>query len=440
MVPYIKVSQLHMSMIEGSDVTMTINRGEIVGITGRNGCGKSTLAGYLAGKTRPEAMGSVLINGYDTYSQLDREKVQRISGMVYQNPRESIVFDNISRDIIFGTENIGFEPQKTLKRGSFYLKKYKLKAKKNSSYQSISASEQQRAVLASVLIAHPDLLVMDEPFSMCSGEEVSKNLNSLIKNARAKGQTVIIFSKNTDVLKLTDVQYELYEGKIREVDITGLDYIYRNLKLNKLNSSTISGNLKIDKFIDGNGSKANTGLSLHNLSFGYDDKLIIDRVNSRFEAGSAYKIRGRQGAGKTTLLKLAAGMIKPYEGEVFRSDNTKVGFVFEYSDDGFVEASVLDDVMFGPMNGGYSKNKAREMAEAVLTFVGVDRSLWTRKISTLSFGEKKMVAMAGAICLNPDFLLMDNPFAGLDYDSRLHISQIIEGLCSEGKCIIITES
>ncbi len=48
--------------------------------------------------------------------------------------------------------------------------------------------------------------------------------------------------------------------------------------------------------------------------------------------------------------------------------------------------------------------------------------------------------MAGAICLNPDFLLMDNPFAGLDYDSRLHISQIIEGLCSEGKCIIITES
>ena len=61
MVPYIKVSQLHMSMIEGSDVTLTVNRGEVVGITGRNGCGKSTLAGYLAGKTRPEAMGSILI-------------------------------------------------------------------------------------------------------------------------------------------------------------------------------------------------------------------------------------------------------------------------------------------------------------------------------------------------------------------------------------------
>ena len=440
MIPYIKISQLHMPMIEKSEITLTIGKGDIVGITGRNGCGKTTLAGYLAGKNRPENMGSILINGLDTFSQLDREKVQRMSGMVYQNPRESVVFDNISRDIIFGTENIGFEPEKTLKRGSFYLKKYKLGARKNSTYYSISASEQQRAALSGVLIAHPDILIMDEPFSMCGSEDVAAYIKSILNNAHKKEQTVIIFSKNTDVLKYTDVQYEIADGKIREVDITGLDYIYGNKNLNRISYSKSYDKLSIDCFINGNAEKSDTGISLHNVSFGYDDRLIIDKINCRFEAGSAYKIRGKQGSGKTTLLQLAAGMLKPYEGEVFRSDNTKVGYVFEYADDGFVEAAVLDDVMFGPMNGGFTKSKAREMAESVLTFVGVERSLWTRKISSLSFGEKRIVAVAGAICLNPDILLMDNPFAGLDHDSRHHISQIIEGLCSEGKCIIITES
>ena len=440
MIPYIKLSQLHIPEIDRSEITLTIGKGEIVGITGRNGCGKTALAGYLAGKSRPEAMGKILINGLDTYSQLDREKVQRMSGMVYQNPKETAVFDNISRDIIFGTENLGFEPAKTLKRGNFYLKKYKLRSKKNSTYQMLSASEQQRAAISGVLITHPEILVMDEPFSMCSSEDISEYLKSIISSAHKKEQTVIIFSKNTDVLKLTDIQYELYDGHIREVDITGLDYIYRNKNLDTINSVKVVNKLSIDTFIDGKSGKADVGISLRNIAFGYDDRLIIDRINYRFEAGSAYKIKGGQGSGKTTLLKLTAGMIKPYEGEVLRSENTKAGFVFEYPDDGFVEATVLDDVMFGPMNDGFSKYKAREMAEAVLSFVGIDKSLWTRRIDTLSFGEKKMVAVAGAICLNPDFLLMDNPFAGLASDSRRHMTHIIEGLCSEGKCIIITES
>ena len=440
MIPYIRLSQLNMANVDKSEVNLTVSKGEIVGITGRNGSGKTTLARYLAGEIRPEAMGMVHINGLDTYSQLDREKVRRMSALAYQSPREAMVFDNISRDIIFGSENHGLDPEKTLKRGSFYLKKYDLKSRKNASYYSVSASEQQRAMLCSMLIMHPDLLILDEPFSMHGSEKFIDYVKSLIAGARKNEQTVIIFSKNFDVLKLTDIQYELSGGMLREVDISGFSYLSKTKRISDKNDEKAANRISVERYIDGGRGKNDIGISLHNVSFGYNENLFIDRVNMRFEAGSAYRLTGGQGSGKTTFLMLAAGLIKPYEGEVFRSENTRIGYVYEYPDDGFVESTVLDDVMFGPMKGGFGKSEARSMAEAVLAFVGLDKSLWTRRLSTLSFGEKKLVGVAGAICLNPDFLLIDNPYAGLDRDFSKHMSDIFEGLCREGKCIITAEN
>ncbi|MBO4864128.1 MAG: ABC transporter ATP-binding protein [Eubacterium sp.] len=429
-----------MANVDKSEINLTVSKGEIVGITGRNGSGKTTFARYLAGEIRPETMGMVHINGLDTYSQLDREKVQRMSAVAYQSPREAMVFDNISRDIIFGSENHGLDAEKTLKRGSFYLKKYNLRSRKNASYYSVSASEQQRAMLCSMLIMHPELLILDEPFSMHGSPDVTGYVKSLIAAARKKEQTVIIFSKNPDVLKLTDVTYELSGGFLREVDISSFDYLPKQEGVKTIYGDKTPKGVAVERYIDGGRGKNDIGISLHNVSFGYNENLIIDRVNTRFEAGSAYRITGGQGSGKTTFLMLAAGLIRPYEGEVFRSENTRIGYVYEYPDDGFVESTVLDDVMFGPMKGGFGKSEARGMAEAVLGFVGLDKSLWTRRLSTLSFGERKLVGVAGAICLNPDFLLIDNPYAGLDRDYCKHMSDIFEGLTREGKCIITAEN
>ena len=197
--------------------------------------------------------------------------------------------------------------------------------------------------------------------------------------------------------------------------------------------------ISVSRYIYGGDSKSENGISLHNISFGYDNSLIIDNVNVRYEAGSAYRILGPHGSGKTTYLQLIAGLLKPYEGEIFIGDNKKIGYVFQYSEDGFVENTVLDDVMFGPMSEGYSKREAREMASSILNFVGVKETLWGRSPLALSFGEKRLVSIAGALALNPDFLLIDEPYVGLDFNSKKHMENIIEGLCREGKCIITVE-
>ena len=133
-------------------------------------------------------------------------------------------------------------------------------------------------------------------------------------------------------------------------------------------------------------------------------------------------------------------MLKPYEGEIFKSDNSRVGYVFQYPEEAFVSDTVIDDVMFGPLSDGFARSEARKMSEQVLKFVGLGEEYWTRSPLKLSAGEQKLVALSGALALNPDILLLDEPFAGLDADGINHIRLITQGLCSEGKCIIITET
>ena len=441
--PYIKISKLNMDNIPGSSIDLSVAKGEIIGITGVNGCGKSTLAKYLAGMVRPNAIGRILINGLDPYSQLDRDRLNRMTGIVYQDPREGRVFENVGRDMVFGAENEGVDSDKLRRRAASYIKRYDLRKKQSRAYGTISGSEEQRVAICGALMMRSELLILDEPFSMQTEEDADRFSRHIIAMAQKIGQTLIIFTKQRKVLQAVDRAYEMVDGSMYEIDAAGmpLERIYVDESAQKNSSSYIDSNRRItvDRYIYGGDNKSDSGISLHNISFGYDDRLIIDNVNVRYEAGSAYRISGPAGSGKTTYLKLIGGLIRPYEGEIFIGETQRIGYVFQYSEDGFVENTVLDEVMFGPMSDGESKRVARDMATAVLNFVGVRESLWDRSPLDLSFGEQRLVSIAAALAVSPDFLLIDEPYAGLDHGSRQHIESIIKALCREGKCIITVE-
>lgn len=442
MAPYIKLNKLNMENVPGSEVNLSVEKGEVIAITGLNGCGKSTLAKYLAGITRPDSIGKIIINGMDSYSQLDNDKIRRVVGFVFQDPRTGRVFENIGRDIVFGTENIGMDKDKIVKRFTYFMQNYGMKRKQSKYYSTVSVSEQQRAALFATLMMPSDVLILDEPFSMQSSINSKRYFDVIIRNARKRSQTVVIFSKQKYILESVDRAYQLIDGRIYEIDTAGMQESISDATLiSEDRGKFIDHNRKIrvERYINGGDNKGENGLSLHNISFGYDDELIIDGINARFEAGSAYRIMGPSGSGKSTYLQLIGGLLKPYEGEIFIGETSKVGYVFQYSEDGFVENTVLDDVMFGPMSAGYSKREARVMATQVLQFVGVNESLWSRSPLKLSMGEQRLVSIAGALALSPDFLLIDEPFQGLDQNSRKHMEDIIAALCSEGKCVVIVE-
>lgn len=420
-----------MEEIPGSDISMTASKGDIIGITGLNGSGKTTFAKYISGIKRSPEIGRVIISGLDPYSVLDQDKLRRKCGVVYQDPRTAVVFEQIGKDIVFGAENQGLEKEKIRKRASYYTKKYGLGKKTKRNYNMLSGSQQQRAAVSAILMMNSEILILDEPFSMQGGKAAKKYMNMIINSARKRNQTIFVFSKQKEILEQVDRVYELRSGALVEIDMDGMQYRGR--------ASEDVPELRIERYINGGDRKSEKGISLHNVSFGYDDTLLIYDQNARFEAGSAYRITGAPASGKTTLLQLIGGLLKPYEGEVFTGEDMKIGYVFQYPEDGFIENTVLDDVMFGPMSDGIYKNQAREMAMSVLNFVGVKEELWKRSPMSLSIGEQKLVSIAGVLALGPDFILIDEPYAGLDVNSCSHMESIIEGLCREGKCIITVE-
>lgn len=454
MAPYIKINQLHMKNVPGSEISLTVEKGEIIGITGVNGSGKSTLVRYLSGVTRPGEMGKLLVAGLDPFSQLDNEKLKRLCSVVFQDPSETIVFENVNRDIVFGPENQGISRERILKKASSFIKKYDLKPK-SKSYMQLSGGERQRAALSAALMMTSELIILDESFSMQSDKASVRYVDMIIREAKKKGQTVIIISKKKEILERMDRTYELSGGRLHEVDIEGMpvnspmNFQSSNSAISRAYNSSINSNhgrpldvqgkIYVERYLSNGESKSGNGISLHNVVFGYGKNLLFNGVNARYEAGSAYRIKGESASGKTTFLQLIGGLLKPFEGEIFIGENKKIGYVFQYSEDGFVEATVLDDVMFGPMCDGFSKSESREMARQVLRFVGVEETLWDRSPLSLSMGEQRLVSIAGALALNPDFLLIDEPFAGLDINSRKQMEDIIAALCGEGKCIITVE-
>ncbi len=164
---------------------------------------------------------------------------------------------------------------------------------------------------------------------------------------------------------------------------------------------------------------------LHHLSFAIHDKRI--------------GIIGPNGSGKTTLFHLMVGLLKPDEGELLfdgkkvttkeelRALRKQVGFLFQSSDDQLFSPTVIEDVAFGPLNLGFSPKEARNIAMKTLADLGLT-GFEDRITHRLSGGEKKLVALATILAMQPKILLLDEPTNNLDPKTRSHLIEILQGL------------
>lgn len=180
-------------------------------------------------------------------------------------------------------------------------------------------------------------------------------------------------------------------------------------------------------------------VELAGLGFGYGAKPLLSGLDLRIGRGERVALIGSNGAGKSTLLKLIVGLLSASVGQVrvlgrecrseadFRFARAKVGLVFQHSDDQLFCPTVLDDVAFGPLNLGYSPSEAAATAERTLAALGL-QGYGARVTHRLSGGEKRLVALATVLAMDPELLLLDEPTSGLDTASEARLLEHLEAL------------
>ena len=175
---------------------------------------------------------------------------------------------------------------------------------------------------------------------------------------------------------------------------------------------------------------------ISNLSFGYEkDNLILNNVSFSVDTGTILGIYGRNGSGKTTLAKLICGLLKPSEGTIETTEKPRM--VLQFPERQLFGKTVLEDVMYGPLNQGKNRDEAKTIAKETLKKLGLNESITNKSPFEISGGEKRLVAIAGILAMESQILVLDEPTAGLDAFGYENLKAILKNLHEEGKTIIL---
>lgn len=187
----------------------------------------------------------------------------------------------------------------------------------------------------------------------------------------------------------------------------------------------------------------------YNTPFEY---YALKNVNLKIEKGSFTAIIGQTGSGKSTLIQHINALLLPTSGEIkiddyiisqnnkpqnLKSLRKKSGLVFQFPEYQLFEETIEIDIMFGPMNFGIDENRAKEIAKKSLEMVGLDQTYLEKSPFDLSGGQKRRVAIAGILAMDPDILVLDEPTAGLDPSGIKEMMDLFKKIHEMGKTVVL---
>lgn len=487
------------SMIEAlKDVSLDVEKGQFVAILGRNGSGKSTLAKHINALLFPSE-GEVIVDGMDTEDGELRLKIRQTAGMVFQNPDNQIVGNLVEEDIAFGPENLGIPTADIWNRVDEALDKTGMEAFRNQSPNHLSGGQKQRVAIAGVLAMHPKCIIFDESTAMLDPQGRRNIIDVARGLQREYGITILLITHHMDEVLAADHVFVMKDGRIMgqgtpmevfaqhqlleecglrlPVLYQYLDFLeqeqiidavaYRNIhnvedlitemtrryQKEQADQTELSNDLIGEIQVERN---AGEGILLNHVSYVYnkgfaDERTALNDVNLHITKGEFVAVIGHTGSGKSTLMQHLNGLYTATEGTVYYNGQDiadhdfsikqlrqKVGLVFQYPEYQLFAETVEKDVCFGPENMDISKVEAQKRAYEAIEAVGLPDTIYDCSPLQLSGGQKRRAAIAGILAMQPDYLVLDEPTAGLDPYSAEKLLEMLKDLqVRQGIAIIL---
>jgi energy-coupling factor transport system ATP-binding protein len=407
-----------------SDLSCQVKAGECVCLTGDSGCGKSTLLLAIKGALRGGSR-----SGSITLPEGNEASVP--VGMVFQNPESQIICTTVAEEVAFGPENLALPPAEIAQRVRRALRAVGMEGEESRNVDRFSAGQKQRLAIASVLSMNPSLLLLDEPTSQLD-RQGKLELADLLGELKRQGYTILLAEH--DILPLAGIidRYLVMEGG----RIVSSRQEYPETLLGGTTTAESSASRPSQPVL------AVRGLRLRYPETG----LVLDGVDLQVGNGERVHLLGQNGAGKSTLLRCLCGLDRPDAGVIAiagvgtpRTEKLpgEVGVLFQNPARQLFAESVWDEVAFTLQRLRRPADETKRLVEETLEFCGIS-DIAGRAPLTLSFGEQHRVALASVLAPKPKLLLLDEPFAGLDFPQRRALLAILGELPSkDGTAVLI---
>ena len=447
MIEFKNVSFTYEGTGEGKikNLNFTIQTGECVVLTGRSGCGKTTVTRVINGLI-PEFFsgdltGQVMVNGEDI-GEKELYEIAKNTGSVFQNPKTQFFNTDTDGEIAFGMENGGVPERKMRERVKSTAEDLKIEHLLGRSIFSLSGGEKQKIAFASVYAMNPDIYLLDEPSSNLDIDAI-EDLRQHIALLKKQGKTILIAEHRLYYLRdLADRIFYLDKGTVRHIwsnhEFAGLSEEKRT-KLGLRTPRYVRPSLK--QVIREDSEKEEEGkafLRIKNLSVGYGKETVLSNLNFQAAAGEIIAITGHNGAGKSTFCRTLCGLLKPLEGSIFwkgrkckEKERLKNSYmVMQDVNYQLFADSVEHECGFGIQNP--DRQKITETMKHLELYEYKDRHP-----NTLSGGQKQRIAVAVSMICRKDILIFDEPTSGLDYESMCTVAELMKQLAGMGKLIFV---
>ncbi len=445
------------------DLSLTLDRGEVLLVAGPSGCGKSTLIrginGLIPHAYPGEMQGVVRLAGTPT-AELRLREIALSVGTLLQDPAKQIVGSTVESELAFGPENLGWDSAAIGSRIAEVSEEARIGVLAGRETYALSGGERQLLAMAGALMLRPSLYVVDEPLANLD-PLTADHLLQVLRRLADEGHAVVIVEHRVEealqlrpdrVLYLEESRVKYLgavDGFLRIADPESVKLPFEvTLERERARAQPVDFPATSRPPRD---AGAPARLAFHDVHVSLGEHEVLRGLEASLAPRGVVAVLGPNGSGKTTMFRAGMGLIRPSHGSVEVDGNPAAGrsvaelarvfgYVFQSPSQMLFSRTVREELLFGPRNLGHEVADADAFAMGTLRRTSLDglEGILSRPPMTLSFGQQKRLALAIALALEPPTLILDEPSAGQDHRTANRFLDEVQGIAGLESTYLIT--